>query len=217
MPRFPTTIETSRGTRKAYGPTAYTNRVLRWLGPKGIDPWFPRRNARKANRPHTVNIEQEEPETVGEQDLPPAQPGPYSNNLPGGLFKGESCSSTETQHELEVTPYTPYYIGQPSTVSRALREKEQQVNHGTYLGSQFLFSFDPYAYLPNTAYPPIFLQQSTEQYIEDHGQPQPYGGQTYPAFNSASANDFLGTSGISSNTKYSLSDGGGFLGDMISW
>ena len=200
---------------KANGPTAYTNRRLRWLVLKEIDPWFPRPNARKANRPPTVNIEQKGPETVEEQDLPPAQREPCLNNLSGGLFNGESHFSTETLDELEIPPYTQYYAGQQSMVFPVPREQELHINGGPHLGSRPSFAYDPYVFTANAAFPPIFPHHLTEQYIEDHNEPEGYGGLTFSAVGTSSAGDFLGTSPMSSNTSFSLFDEGGFLSDMI--
>ena len=152
MARFPTTVETPRGTKKAIGATAYTNRTNRWLKPRGIEPWFPRYNARKVKRPHTVDIDYQGPETVEKQYLPPAQPGLDFNDFSGG------------------------------------------------------FTYNPYAILPNAAYPLIFPQESTVQSVEDHNQPQSQGGQTTTALDMANADDFIGPSGISHDTRYSLFD-----------
>ena len=68
--------------------------------------------------------------------------------------------------------------GQQGANSPMLRWNAQQFSHGLPLGNLFPPSLDPYAYLLNVAYPPILPQQSTEQYIEDHDQPQNYIGLT---------------------------------------
>ena len=143
-------------------------------------------------------------------------PGLDLNNLNRDSSNLEPYSSPGSSCEQEAMPYSLDY-GQQGTISPVLWGNDQQTSRGPYLGSQPSFTYDPYAFTANTAYPPLFPQQSIEHYIEYYDQPQSYGGLTFSAFGTSSAGDFLGTPGISSETGYRLFDGGAFISDMTNW
>ena len=196
MARRPNTRETITGTKQNKWQSTLTQSIGRWLVLKHIEPWDTRqKTGRKKQRVGARKLDDHGHEAFEGQHMLPGLDLDSSNSDASNHRPDSSPgSSIEEEGMSDLLNY-----GQHGTIFPVLS--------GNDFGAQGPFAYDPYAFFSNAGYPPSFPKQSS---IEVHDQPQNYDGPTFPLFDTASADDFYETFGISSNTRSGIFDGAKF-------